>query len=192
MIAVVSLLYVGVTLCMWPKHPAQLLLIPPLLWAIQALGPRLHASLFAVARSRKGLRILLAVTGVLLAARLGIAVHKVFGPLRFIEDIAYAYGNAIRELVSSGANPYTAAVDPSPMELGGYSYVGLKYTPLQLVTYAPFVLTPRDERDLPGQPPCLRGHRAGHRPGAAARFSGACGAGTLLFFRGRPCLGRSF
>lgn len=89
-------------------------------------------------------KILLSLVFIGALFRLAHALKKIIQPIKFIEDIATVYVKAIHLLFNftSPQNPYSHSIDPycwNTLSTGTQCYSGLKYTPLQLIIYAPAV-----------------------------------------------------
>ena len=87
----------------------------------------------------KGKKIFIAFIVLLGLFRFCQLISHLDMPDKRIEDIAVAYKNSVDVLFGEGKNPYSEVVDEYGVRDKNYS--GLKYFPLQLLTYAPFLKT---------------------------------------------------
>ncbi len=129
------LLYLGLTVLIWPPHPIARLLMIPLLAGLFWLKPRFDDELHKASKSKRARRAVLTLSLVAVSIRGVLILKRLFGPIQFLEDVAVVNAEAARLLFVHGRNPYSATLD-----LAWPPYLGFKYPPLQLFTYAPFTL----------------------------------------------------
>ncbi len=122
---------------LWPR-----LLLVPIFILLYVYKDKIDEKLKLASTNLKTETILKYFSLTLIVARLVQFIIRLTKPVTHLEDIAYLYYHSIKALFYEHVNPYTIAFDAYQVttpEGINKIFTGLKYPPLQLFFYYPFV-----------------------------------------------------
>jgi hypothetical protein len=141
-----ALIYGVIAIGIGPSNPLYRLGLIPVLGFYFYQKQKFDAALLTLSQSFKPkfniTKILFVLMLVLVLVRLIFIVNRIVQPISFIEDIAQVYQSAIHGLFRfPPLNPYSEVIDSYCVPWRGveHCFTGLKYPPVQLFTYAPWV-----------------------------------------------------
>ncbi len=137
-LSVLLMLFLGITLLVWPPDARMRIGIFPLLAAVFLFRSHIQHALTVLAGAKYFVTGIFILTLFMSILRTGNILYRVSTTPRFMEDIAHIHVQAITDIFYTRKNPYTSKIDPYPVQ--NRVFDGFKYTPLQLFSYAPTVL----------------------------------------------------